>query len=321
MPLQLTTLTNQLMDWANRQDWIGTPGLVQSFIAMAEQKMNSDLRVSQMLQNDTALVTSRCAPLPDDWLEMYLISVMSQVNPNGWAPIRYKSNDEFFNLLDCNAYGYYTIVGRQVYFGGTPDSVNGINYQIVYYGEVPVLNDATDSWVYIKYPTIYLWACLGNAALHAVGEESQAGNFSLRQSGLIVTSYTAVESGERLQSRVTGARTGGFGRGVKAWQIILGRRGCGPRAAQLPPPACRCAPPIPAPPGRAGIKPPAPVYARRGRPVRQRGFEQTVASSKRHSQLYPAATAAWGGNWLLRHLNGGRRRNLPGSGAVATPRL
>lgn len=211
MPLQLTTLTNQLMDWANRQDWTGTPGLVQSFIAMAEQKMNSDLRVSQMLQNDTALVTSRCAPLPDDWLEMYLISVMSQVNPNGWAPIRYKSNDEFFNLLDCNAYGYYTIVGRQVYFGGTPDSVNGINYQIVYYGEVPVLNDATDSWVYIKYPNIYLWACLGNAALHAVGEESQAGNFSQLADGLITKLNNDWIKAKTSGSRITRTRTRSFG--------------------------------------------------------------------------------------------------------------
>ena len=211
MPLQLTTLSNQLMDWANRQDWSGTPGLIQSFITMAEQKMNSDLRVDRMLATAVNTATMRCSTLPDDWLEMFLISVQSQVNPNGWAPIRYKSNDEFFNLTDRNAYGYYTIVGRTINFGGTPDALEGIQYQIVYFQEVPVLNDSTDSWIYTKYPNMYLWAALGNAALHAVGEEAQAANFSQLADGLITKLNNDWRMARASGSRVTRTRTRSFG--------------------------------------------------------------------------------------------------------------
>jgi len=211
MPLQLTTLSNQLMDWANRQDWVNTSGLIQSFITMAEQKMNSDLRVDRMLNPSVNTVTNRCSTLPDNWLEMFLVSVQTTVNPSGWAPIRYKSNDEFFNLSDWHAYGYYTIVGRTLYFGGPPNATEGIQYQIVYFAEVPPLNDATDSWVYTKYPNLYLWAALGNAALHAVGEEAQAGNFSQLADALITKLNNDWRLARSSGSRVTRTRTRSFG--------------------------------------------------------------------------------------------------------------
>ena len=73
-------------------------------------------------------------------------------------------------------YGYYTIEGRQIFFGGTPDAVNGTDCQIAYYGEVPVFADTQQSWVYTKYPSLYLSAALMHAYLHAVGEEQKAGN-------------------------------------------------------------------------------------------------------------------------------------------------
>ena len=211
MPNQLTTLSGQLTDWANRGDWVNTPGLIQSFITMAEQKFNSDMRIDRMLATSVNTATQRCSTLPDDWLEMYLIFVQSQVNPSGWAPIRYKSNDEFFNLTDWNAYGYYTIVGRTINFGGCPDDVEGIQYQIVYYGEVPPLNDTTDSWLYTKYPNLYLWACLGNAALHAVGEEAQAANFTQLADGLITKLNNAWRIAKASGSRITRTRTRSFG--------------------------------------------------------------------------------------------------------------
>jgi hypothetical protein len=166
------TLQTQIADWANRQDW--SPTLIASFISMAEQKFNAELRVDRMIQSDTALITSRCAPLPDDWLEMDFVSIANSNAANGWLPIRYKSRDEFFNLVDKWAYGYYTIEGRQITFGGSPDAINGIQYQISYYGEVPVMATEGSSWVYTKYPRLYLFAALANADFHAVGEEQTA---------------------------------------------------------------------------------------------------------------------------------------------------
>jgi hypothetical protein len=170
-------LQAQIADWANRQDW--SPALVQSFISMCEQKLNAELRVDRMIDNDQGLIISRCAPVPDDWLEMDLVQIQDNCAPTGFRPVRYKPRDEFFRQPDVSRAGRpvqnYTIEGRQIYFGGAPDDVTGINYKIAYYGEVPVFSDTQDSWVYTKYPTLYLFGSLMHADLHAVGEEMTAG--------------------------------------------------------------------------------------------------------------------------------------------------
>jgi hypothetical protein len=142
---------------------------------------------------------------------MFLISIGGTVAPNGYSPLRYKSNDEFFNLNDWHAFGYYTIVGRTITFGGYPDSLEGIPYQIVYFAEVPPLNDQTDSWVYTKYPNLYLWASLANAALHAVGEEASATNFTQLADGLITKLNNDWRLARASGSRVTKTRRRSFG--------------------------------------------------------------------------------------------------------------
>jgi hypothetical protein len=61
------------------------------------------------------VATGRCAGLPDDWLEFVSDAGVKIANSNGadgFLPLRYKSRDEFFNLNDDWAYGYYTIQGR-----------------------------------------------------------------------------------------------------------------------------------------------------------------------------------------------------------------
>jgi hypothetical protein len=165
-------LKAQIAEWANRQDW--SDQLVTSFIRQAEQKFNAELRVDRMIQNIEAPIIKRCAPLPDDWLEMDMVRIQNPNAADGFMPIYYKPRTEFYNKPDKWAYGSYTIEGRQIYFGGTPDSVNGIIFKLVYYGEVPVFSDQISSWIYTKYPSLYLMAALMHADLHAVGEEVTA---------------------------------------------------------------------------------------------------------------------------------------------------
>ena len=170
----------QIMEWQNREDWSDV--LVTSFVSMAEQKFNQELRVSRMIVTAENTVNCRCAELPDDWLEMTLLSIAVPTppsgypgwTPGGWRPIRYKSRDEFFKLPDKWALNHYTIEGRTVFFGGTPDAINGTKFLMSYYGEVPVFTDIQPSWLYTKYPSIFLSAAMMHAYMHAVGEEQQA---------------------------------------------------------------------------------------------------------------------------------------------------
>jgi hypothetical protein len=166
------TLQTAIAEWANRGDWSST--LVSSFISMAEQKFNSDLRVDRMIAQSQNVVTDRCSVLPDDWLEMDFVEVQNPNTPNGWAPLWYKARDQFFREPDKYTKRYYTIEGRTITFGGTPDEVEGIPFQIYYYQEVPVMSALGSSWVYTKYPRLYIMAALMNADFHAQGEEQTA---------------------------------------------------------------------------------------------------------------------------------------------------
>jgi hypothetical protein len=202
-------LQAQIADWANRQDW--SPQLIASFIAMAEQKFNAELRVDRMIAFYEALIISRCAPLPDDWLEMDLIKIQNQNGADGFLPIRYKSRDEFFNVRDSWTYGYYTIEGRQIYFGGSPDDVEGTITKLAYYAEVPVMAVAGTSWIYQKYPNLYVFASLMHSDLRATGEEQGAANYKQLAEDTIQKLNAVHMRAKASGSRVTRSRVRSFG--------------------------------------------------------------------------------------------------------------
>jgi hypothetical protein len=199
----------QIAEYANRGDW--PDNVVTGFIRQAEQKLNAELRIDRMINFVDALIASRCAPLPDDWLSMELVRIANGNVPDGYIPIRYKSRDEFFTTNDNWIYGFYTIQGRQIYIGGTPDTINGQVVKLTYYGEVPVFSDTVGSYIYDKYPSLYLYAALMHAGLHAIGEEpSSAGMKQLVEDE--IQKLNAVHATSRASgSRVTRTRTRSFG--------------------------------------------------------------------------------------------------------------
>jgi hypothetical protein len=199
-----------IADFANRQDWPSQ--LVTSFVRYAEQKFNAELRVSRMIAAATNTVTCRCSTLPDDWLEsdLVLMAVENQV-PGGWKPIRYKSRDEFFKLPDKWALNHYTVEGRTIFFGGTPDETEGKAFQLYYFAEVPIFSDTQPSWIYTKYPSLYLSAALMHAYLHAVGEEDKAaGAKQLTEDGIQKLNSEYLVS-KASGSRLTRTRVRSFG--------------------------------------------------------------------------------------------------------------
>lgn len=199
----------QIRDWAVRSDW--SDDLVTSYVRMAEERFNESLRVDRMIQWDEGLITNRCAELPDDWLAMDLVRMQDSNGADGFLPIRYIARDHFFNLTDGRAHSVYTIEGRQIFFGGAPDLVNGRIYKISYYGEVPVFSDDTDSWIYTKYPSLYLFAALINSNLWQQGEESKAEEMEGRVDKMIEKLNVAHLGAKASGSRVTRPRVRSFG--------------------------------------------------------------------------------------------------------------
>jgi hypothetical protein len=199
----------QIAEYANRQDW--PDALVTGFIRQSEQKLNAELRVDRMIKTSQNIVTGRCSTLPDDWLQMDQVKIQNDNGADGFLPIRYKARDEFFNLRDNWTYGYYTIEGRQLFVGGCPDTVNGQTVKIAYYGEVPVFADDNPSWIYIKYPSLYLYASLMHADLHAVGEEDKAGAMKQLSEDIIMKLNADHLRSKASGSRVTRSRVRSFG--------------------------------------------------------------------------------------------------------------
>lgn len=201
--------TTSVAEWANRQDWSSI--LLASFVRSAEEKLNQELRIDRMINTVTGLIAADCAPLPTDWLESDLTLIQNVNAPTGWSPIHYQPRDEFFRSRNTpystqttrpTNYGYYTIEGRQIYFGGPPNTTDGVSYQISYYQEVPVFSDTNPSWVYTKYPSLYRYAALMHADLHAVGEEQNAANMKTLCEDMIqklnAVHYRSRASGSRL---------------------------------------------------------------------------------------------------------------------------
>ena len=172
-----------IAEWANRQDWGDI--LLTSFVRSAEEKFNAELRIDRMICTAENTVVDSCATLPDNWLESDLMMIASNQTPTGWRPITYTPRDEYFRLPSTpysgayasqanSTFGHYTIEGRSIFFGGPADTVEGTQFRLDYYAEVPVFSDTVPSWVYTKFSSMYRYAALMHADLHAVGEEDKA---------------------------------------------------------------------------------------------------------------------------------------------------
>ena len=201
-----------ISEWENRADWSDV--LVTSFVRMAEAKFNAELRIDRMLSANDALIASRCAPLPDDWLELDMVRIAtapSAYYPSGFAPIVYKPRAEFFATQDEKAVGLYTIEGRQIFVGGLPNTTDGQTLRIDYYAEVPVFSDTQDSWVNDKYPAMYLSAARMHAKLHAVGEEEAAAGMKQLTEDAIQKLNAAHRYSRASGSRLSRTRTRSFG--------------------------------------------------------------------------------------------------------------
>ena len=128
-----------------------------------------------------------------------------------WLPLRYRARDQFFNTRDQWTYGFYTLEGRVITFGGAPDATEGVPYKISYYAEVPVFSDTTQSFIYTKYPSLYLSAAMMHADLHAVGEEDKAAGAKQLTEDTINKLNAAHAMAKASGSRVTRTRGRSFG--------------------------------------------------------------------------------------------------------------
>lgn len=152
-------LKTSVQAWLARGDSLVTDR-IPDFIRLGEERINRDLRVSDMIAAPSTLTIvagQNWVALPTDFLEFKRIR--SSTEPR----IEYMSPDALEDLAPCGDGSKYSIEGRRLLYGQTPDA--NLDLSVRYYAQLPVLDDSTTTWLLEKAPSVYLYASLVEGAL------------------------------------------------------------------------------------------------------------------------------------------------------------
>lgn len=134
---------------------------VPDFIRLAEAEFNRELRCRQMETRVTAQSSDRYLTLPDDFLELRNIKVLT-------TPYRQLVNistenlDTYYDSASSGCPRAYAMVGESIYVSPPPDGT--YTYEIDYYASVPALETFSSNWLLIGYPDAYLYGSLLHSA-------------------------------------------------------------------------------------------------------------------------------------------------------------
>lgn len=163
-------LQTAVANWMHRKNLTGD---IPDFITLAEARIKAKLEIR--LQSVTGTVSATLGS-PNAAVPAGLINVRSMSIPNVQPAIKYVSPDMYQSLFSdgrsASPYNY-TIIGDQFYFGPIPDA--GYSVTIVYESTVPALSDSqTSNIVLEKWPNVYLWGSLKEAANFSRDKEYEA---------------------------------------------------------------------------------------------------------------------------------------------------
>src|SRR5436190_13694678 len=87
----VTPFMNAVRGWVD--DFDLADDMVLSWIAMAEERFNNELRAREMVQIRGIQLADQCTPLPSDWLEIITVRFLES-----GLPLRYVSPDEYWRV-------------------------------------------------------------------------------------------------------------------------------------------------------------------------------------------------------------------------------
>ena len=180
--------------------------MIPTFIALAEARLQRELRTRQMLKSATATMTGGdpTVGLPTDFLEMRDLYI--QGNPR--MPVTYLSPSAFTRDARADESGkpfYYTVLASEFLFAPIPDGNKTL--EMLYYYKPEILSDSNPSNVFLaNYPDLLLYGSLAQAEPYLMNDARLAVWASLYADtlNLIETSDENSEySGIPLQMKLT----------------------------------------------------------------------------------------------------------------------
>jgi len=160
-----TDLKASVADFLNRSD---LTTVIPDFITMCEAGFNRELRVREMSVRTQAPIDSQYVKLPDDFLGMRNIDLMT----DPVTPLSYKNLQNLDIHRRADATGkpiYYSITQNNIEFAPAPDG--DYTLEIVYYQKVPALSANTTNWLLDNHPDAYLYGTLMHSAPYLQADE------------------------------------------------------------------------------------------------------------------------------------------------------
>lgn len=160
-------LKTNIADYLARQD---LNDKIPMFVALAEKRLNRDLRLRQTLQQSTYNLTSGFqVPTPSDFLEMKDI----HIDANPIVNLNFKTVSQFYRLDNVSGNGVpvnYTLVSNNFVLAPRPTGSSTIN--MTYYKIPKVLSDTNPSNEYLEVcPDLLLYASLVESAPFLMNDE------------------------------------------------------------------------------------------------------------------------------------------------------
>ncbi len=158
------TLVNAIKNWCNRDDW--SDEQVTEFIALAEARLNRELRVPDMEAIATTTLLAGDNDLPADFMamraifaedrELYGMSITELVRQYG----NYGGYATAYALLGSNP--------RKIRLGAQQDTL----VTIVYYQKIVGVNEENaDNWLLNEHPDLYLYGSLLAAEAYIANDD------------------------------------------------------------------------------------------------------------------------------------------------------
>jgi len=162
------TLQTAVANWLDRDDLTSR---IPEFISLTEAIFNRTLRIRAMetIVSDNTPSGSKEDALPTGYLQMREIHL--ETSPI--VPLSYITPEIMYRIRAGSVNGRpnsYTIMGENILFGPTPDSVYA--YSMTYYKALDALSDAAPTnWAILNAPDMYLYGTLLQAEPFLMNDE------------------------------------------------------------------------------------------------------------------------------------------------------
>jgi hypothetical protein len=185
-------LKSEIASFLNRDDLTLQ---IDTFIDLAETRHARDLRIREMEAVSTSITTvagTQSYDLPTGYLELRY--AMLQTSP--YTMLQYMTPADFFRVYNegegTGMPVYYTIVGKKIYLGHSPDSANVL--ELGFFQRATALSSSnTTNDILTNFPDLYLYGSLAETSPFLMQDERLAVWSSLYKEGV----RTANESAQR----------------------------------------------------------------------------------------------------------------------------